>query len=115
VNKLNVYERAQVLAALVEGNSLRSTVRMAGIHRTTIQNLPGRLGLACSAYQDEGFKELPCKRLECDEIWSFVGAKHKNVTDEQRQWGWGDVWAWVALSADTKLVPCLACRKPRRV
>ncbi|WP_193213999.1 IS1 family transposase [Luteolibacter marinus] len=104
-NNLHPKTQAQVIAALVEGNSLRSTVRMTGVHRTTIQKLLERLGYACSAYQDEVFQNLPCKRLECDEIWSFVGAKNKNATELQKMAGWGDAWTWVALCADTKLVP----------
>ena len=78
---------------------------MTGIHRTTIQKLLADLGYACARHQDDCFQNLPCRRLECDEIWSFVGAKDKNTSDEKRAEGWGDVWTWVALCADTKLVP----------
>jgi IS1 family transposase len=106
VNQLTTAKRVQVVAALVEGNSLRSTVRMAGVHRTTVQNLLADLGAACGEYQDRHFTNLPCRRLECDEIWAFVGAKDKNVSDEKRAEGWGDAWTWVALCAETKLVPC---------
>ena len=104
-NHLPLQRKAQVIAALVEGNSLRSTVRMTGVHRTTIQKLLERIGFACSAYQDKAFINLPCKRLECDEIWSFVGAKQKNVSEIAKMCGWGDAWTWVALCADSKLVP----------
>jgi hypothetical protein len=97
MNKLSTEEKVRVVACLVEGNSLRATVRMTGIHRTTIQKLLVELGEACSLYQDKVFRNLTCKRVQCDEIWSFIGAKEKNTSDEQREAGWGDVWTWVAM------------------
>jgi IS1 family transposase len=106
MNKLSTEKQIQVVAALVEGNSLRSIVRMTGVHRTTIQDLLVKLGAACSAYQDKTFRNLKLKRIQCDEIWSFVGCKEKNATDAHKAKGWGDVWTWTALDAETKLVPC---------
>jgi IS1 family transposase len=107
MNKLSTEEKVRVVACLVEGNSLRATVRMTGIHRTTIQKLLVDLGAACSAYQDKVFRNLKCKRVQCDEIWSFVYAKDKNLPEDLRnQPGVGSVWTWVALDPDTKLVPC---------
>jgi IS1 family transposase len=106
MNKLSTEEKVRVVACLVEGNSLRSTVRMTGIHRTTIQKLLVELGAACSAYQDKVFRNLKLTRLQCDEIWAFCGAKEKNATPEQKREGWGDVWTWTALDSKTKLVPC---------
>jgi IS1 family transposase len=106
MNKLNTEERTRVVSALVEGNSLRSITRMTGIHRTTVMKLLADLGRACSIYQDRAFRGLSCKRIQCDEIWSFVGAKEKNVSDEKKAEGWGDVWTWTALDAETKLIPC---------
>src|SRR5437588_1525570 len=79
---------------------------MTGVHRTTVSKLLCDLGQACSEYQDKTFRNLKCKRLQCDEIWSFVGCKEKNAKAETKTQGWGDVWTWVALDADTKLVPC---------
>ena len=79
---------------------------MTGVHRTTIQNLLIDLGKVCSEFQDKAMVNLPCKRIQCDEIWSFVGAKAKNASPEQKKDGWGDAWTWVALDPDTKLVPC---------
>lgn len=105
MNKLSTEERTRVIAALVEGNSLRAITRMTGVHRTTTMKLLVELGEACSAYQDRVFRNLSCKRIQCDEIWSFCGAKEKNVTAEQKAKGWGDVWTWVAMDADTKLIP----------
>ena len=105
MNKLSTEERTRVVAALVEGNSMRAVTRMTGVHRTTIQKLLVDLGSACSEYQDKAFHNLKCKRIQCDEIWSFVGSKEKNTSAEKKAEGWGDVWTWVALDADTKLVP----------
>jgi IS1 family transposase len=107
MNKLTTEEKVRVVACLVEGNSLRTTVRMTGIHRTTIQKLLVELGKACSEYQDKAFRNLNCKRIQCDEIWSFVYAKDKNLPEEMRgQDGVGSVWTWVAIDPDSKLVPC---------
>src|SRR2546425_897122 len=106
MNKLSIEEKVRVVACLVEGNSLRATVRMTGIHRTTIQNLLVDLGKACSEYQDKTLRNLTCKRIQCDEIWSFIGCKEKNVTLDNDEKGWGDIWTWVAMDAETKLVPC---------
>ncbi len=79
---------------------------MTGTHRTAILKLLADLGRACWIYQDKVFRNLTCKCVQCDEIWSFVGAKQKNTTKESKAKGWGDVWTWTALDADTKLVPC---------
>ncbi|HEU6447822.1 MAG TPA: DDE-type integrase/transposase/recombinase [Verrucomicrobiae bacterium] len=107
MNKLSKEQQVKVVACLVEGNSLRATVRMTGVHRTTIQKLLVELGAACSAYQDKVFRNLKCQRIQCDEIWSFVYAKDKNVPDDlKNKYGVGSVWTWVALDPDTKLVPC---------
>jgi len=107
MNKLNNERRAQVVAALVEGTSINATVRMTGVAKNTVLKLLADLGTACAAYQDMAFRNLPCKRIQCDEIWSFCHAKAKNVPEEKRGiLGYGDVWTWVAIDADTKLVPC---------
>jgi len=107
MNKLSKEEKVKVVACLVEGNSLRATTRMTGTHRGAIQKLLVELGAACSAYQDKVFRNLNCKRVQCDEIWSFCYAKDKNVPEEMKgQPGVGSVWTWVALDPDTKLVPC---------
>src|SRR6266513_1015071 len=106
MNELSTEERTRVVAALVEGNSLRAVSRMTGVHRTTIMKLLCDLGRACSKYQDKVFRNLLCKRLQCDEIWSFVYAKEKNCPADQKAKGAGDCWTWVALDPDSKLVPC---------
>jgi IS1 family transposase len=106
MNKLSTAERKQIVAALVEGNSLRAISRMTGASRNTINKLLLDLGAACSAYQDKTLRNLKCKRVQCDEIWSFVGCKAKNLTPDNEDNGWGDAWTWVAMDSDTKLVPC---------
>jgi len=106
MNKLSREKQVQVIAALVEGNSINSTVRMTGVHKTTILKLLAELGSRCADYQDRTMRNLKCKRIQCDEIWQFVYAKEKNVpTDKKGHFGFGDVWTWVAIDADTKLVP----------
>jgi len=108
MNKLDNAKRVQVVAALVEGMSIRATVRMTGVAKNTIVKLLSDLGMACAEYQDKAFQNLTCKKIQCDEIWSFVGAKQKNVPDFLKDhFGIGDVWTWVSMDADTKLVPCL--------
>ncbi len=106
MNRLSVDERTRILAALCEGNSVRGTSRMTGAAKGTILRLLADVGDACSVYMDETMRNLPCKRLQLDEMWSFCHAKAKNVPAERRgEDGIGDVWTWVAIDADTKLVP----------
>jgi IS1 family transposase len=106
MNQISTEDRARVVACLVEGNSLRATTRMTGVHRSTVMKLLADLGEACSEYQDKAFRNLPCKRVQCDEIWNFVGCKERNVPMREKGQGRGDVWTWTAICADTKLVPC---------
>lgn len=107
MNKLTTKERAQIIHMLCEGNSLRAVARMAGVSRNTVDKLLCDVGAACLDYQDAHLRNLPCKRVQCDEIWSFVYAKEKNVPDHlQGVPGIGDVWTWTAIDADTKLIPC---------
>jgi len=106
MNRLSTEKRAQVIGALVEGNSIRATVRMTGAAKNTVMKLLVDLGEACSDYQDATLRNLPCKTVQCDEIWSFCYSKQKNIPDEHKgTFGYGDVWTWTALCADTKLVP----------
>jgi len=104
MNRLSVAKRAAVVAALVEGCSIRATVRLTGVAKNTVAKLLVDLGAACTKYQDETLRNLPCKRLQCDEIWSFVGAKAKNASDEKKAQGWGDCWTWTAIDADSTLM-----------
>jgi IS1 family transposase len=107
MNKLGIKERSQIVALLVEGNSINSTCRITGASKNTVLKLLAEVGDACAAYQDRVMCGLECKRVQCDEIWSFVGMKHKNVPAELKGvFGVGDVYTWTAIDADTKLIPC---------
>lgn len=105
MNKLDNAKRVQVVAALVEGNSIRSTVRMTGVAKNTINKLLIELGAACSVYMDKHLRNLKCQNIQVDEIWSFVGAKQRNVRVTPDMEVRGSVWTWIAIDADTKLVP----------
>jgi len=106
MNRLTTEKRAQIIGCLVEGNSIRATVRMTGAAKNTITKLLVDLGEACAEYQDGELVDLPCEVVEADEIWSFCYAKQKNVPEQFRGApGYGDVWTFTALCADTKLVP----------
>lgn len=106
MNQLSTEKRVAILSALVEGNSLRSTSRMIGVSINTVTKLLVEAGKTAAKYQDEVMRNLPCGRLQLDEIWSFCGMKQKNVPDERKdEFGLGDVYTWVAIDADTKLVP----------
>src|SRR5271154_2759961 len=95
MNKLPIIKRAQILSMMVEGVSIRSISRLTGASKNTIVKLLADAGKACSDYQDRTFRELTCKRLQLDEIWSFVYAKQKNVADAKAApAGAGDVWTW---------------------
>lgn len=105
MNRLTLSKRSQILSCLVEGMSMRAVSRIADVSINTITKLLVDVGAACSQYQDEHLRNLKCKRVQCDEIWSFVGAKQKNVpADRKGEIGVGDTWTWTALCADTKLI-----------
>jgi len=106
MNILPLEKKIQVLSALVEGNSIRATCRMTGVAKGTITCFLARVGKACSEYQDIILRDLSCSNIQCDEIWSFCYAKEKNVPETHKgEFGFGDIWTWVAIDADTKLVP----------
>src|SRR5258708_7007597 len=105
MNRLTKEQRTKIIAALVEGNSLRATARMRDVSFNTVLKLVPEIGRACMAYHDKVVRNLTSKRIERDEIWSFCYAKDKNVPEEKRgTFGYGDVWTWVAIDPDTKLV-----------
>jgi hypothetical protein len=105
-NVLSTAKRVQIVSALVEGCGIRATARMANVSKDTVMKLWRKIGEACIRYQDVTFRNLTCKRLQVDEIWSFVYAKAKNVPAEKAgQFGVGDVWTFTAIDADTKLMP----------
>lgn len=106
MNKLSTEKRVRIVSALVEGNSIRATGRMVGVNKDTVLKLLVDLGCACSNYQDKALRNLPCKRIQVDEIWAFVYAKEKNIPEGMKGApGVGDVWTWTAIDAETKLVP----------
>ena len=104
MNRLSTKDRALVVVSLVEGNSIRATVRMTGVAKNTIVKLLADLGAACSKFQDEKVRGIKSQRVQCDEIWSFVGSKEKNTTAEKKAEGRGDCWTWTAIDADSKLI-----------
>jgi IS1 family transposase len=107
MNRLSIENRAQVLTLLVEGNSIASACRITGVAKNTVLKLVQDIGHACAAYQDRVMRGLNCRRLQLDEQWAFVGMKSKNVPLEKKDtFGYGDVYVWLALDADTKLIPC---------
>lgn len=103
MNRLSTSKRVQVVAALVEGNSINSIVRMTGVAKHTVLKLIEDMGCACAEYHHRNVRNLKVRCLQCDEIWAFVGAKAKNVSLEKKQEGWGDAWTWTGIDADTKL------------
>lgn len=104
MNRLTIEMRVAMVKALVEGYSIRSTVRLTGVAKNTIVKLLVELGDACTTFQDATLRNLPCQRLQCDEIWAFVGGKDKNLSQEKLDAGLGSVWTWTAIDADTKLI-----------
>ena|SRR5579863_7274504 len=104
MNCLDSATRARIVNCLIEGCSIRATVRMTGASKNTIVKLLADLGAACSRYHDQHVRNLRVRHLQADEIWSFIGAKAKNTRAEKKQEGWGDIWTWVGIDADTKLV-----------
>src|SRR5438876_1168583 len=104
MNKLSTAKRAVILSMLCEGSSMRSVSRLADVSINTVSKLLVDAGLVCAAFHDENVRGLKSKRVQCDEIWAFVGAKAKNVTPEQKVAGWGDIWTWTAIDADSKLL-----------
>jgi IS1 family transposase len=106
MNKLNIARQAQIIRVLCEGNSIRSTARITDCSINTVVKLLRAVGKACFEYQDKTMRNLHCNKLQVDEIWSFVYSKDKNVPEnKQGQFGYGDVWTFTAIDAETKLVP----------
>jgi IS1 family transposase len=105
-NVLSTAKRVQIVAALIEGMSVRATARMVDVSKDTVGKLSLELGEACIRYMDETLRDLPCRRLQVDEIWSFCYSKQKNVPAAKvGTFGYGDLWAFTAVDADTKLIP----------
>jgi hypothetical protein len=107
MNVLDTDKRAQILNCLVEGCSMRSTTRLTGAAKKTVERMLVSAGIACAEYLDKAMRNLPCKVLQVDEIWSFTYCKQANVPDAMKGAdGVGDTWTWIALDSQTKLIPC---------
>jgi IS1 family transposase len=108
MRKLTHQQRTQVVNCLIEGCSIRATVRMTGVAKKTVMRVLVEVGQVCEEYQDRVLRNLSCRRIQLDELWGFNYCKAKNVTPDiaSRVEGAGDIWLWVAVDADTKLVPC---------
>ncbi len=103
--RLDPVTRAKVLSVLVEGNGIRATSRITGVARNSITDLLVDIGAVCGEFQDKALRNLTCKRIQCDEIWAFCHSKDKNVpVDKQGKFGYGSIWTWTAIDADTKLI-----------
>src|SRR5204863_9370464 len=107
-NILKTEKKAQAVSLLCEGVSIRSIERVTGIHRDTVMRLGVRMGEACSKIMDTKMRGLGCRQIQVDEIWGYIGAKQKNAA---RVGAYGDVWTFVALDADTKLIPAFSVGK----
>src|SRR4051812_20243109 len=112
MNKLPAAKRVQILSMLCEGNSMRSVSRLADVSINTVSKLLVDAGLLCAAFHDENMRGLKSKRVQCDEIWAFCGAKEKRVTPEQKAVGWRDAWTWTAIDADSKLLVSFLVGQP---
>jgi IS1 family transposase len=112
MNKLSVEKKASAVGMLCEGSSIRAIERITGIHRDTIMRLGVRIGEGCQRMMDTMMRNLPCRLIQVDEIWGFVGMKQKTALRNHRPHGVGDVWTWVALDSETKLVPTFAVGDP---
>ena len=106
MNRLSTEKRVQILYALCEGASVNATARQTGASKVTILKLLAEVGTAVLDYQQRVLVNLPCTKVQCDEIWSFIAKKQKRVRPSERGTNVGDCWTWTALCADTKLVPC---------
>ncbi len=105
MNRLSREKQVAIISTLVEGNSIRATCRITGVAKGTVLRLLLEVGQACAAYQKKTLRNLACKRVQCDEIWSFCYAKEKNVPkDKKGIFGFGDVYTWTAICAESKLI-----------
>jgi IS1 family transposase len=107
-NKLKIEKKVTVISMLCEGSSIRAIERITGVNQNTIMSLGRRVGDACAKIMDEKMRNLTCKQIQVDEIWGFIGAKRKNAA---RAGVYGDVWTFIALDADTKLIPAFTVGK----
>ena len=104
MNTLPLQRRTQIIQLLVEGVSIRSITRICDVSKNTVTKLLVEVGRACEIFHNQMVLNVTAKRIQCDEIWSFIGSKEKNTTPESKEQGMGDAWTWVGIDADTKLV-----------
>jgi IS1 family transposase len=109
MNRLGTEKRAQIVAALIEGNSIRGTCRLTGVCKDAVMKLIPELGVACRSHHNAVVRGVRTRRVQCDEVWAFCYAKAKNVPEEKKGTGAGDVWTWIGIDADTKLVISYLC------
>lgn len=115
MNRLSNQRRSQVIAALIEGNSVRATCRLTGVCKDAVLKLICDVGKACADHHNRAVRGVKTKRVQCDEIWSFCYAKEKNVPVEKQGTGAGSVWTWTAIDADSKLIILVPVRRTGRV
>src|SRR5207302_5529037 len=109
-NVLNTDKQIAVIGALAEGSSIRSIERITGVHRDTIMRLGVRVGRGCEMLLDSKMQDLNCHFLQFDEVWGFIGKKERHLRVDDNP-GYGDVWTFCAIDAETKLVPSFLCGK----
>jgi IS1 family transposase len=109
MNRLSTEKRAQIVAALIEGNSIRGTCRLTGVCKDAVMKLIPELGAACARHHNAAVRKVNARHVQCDEVWSFCYAKAKNVPESKKGTGAGDVWTWTAIDADTKLIVSYLC------
>ncbi len=107
-NHLPLEKKIMVVHMLCEGSSIRAIERVTGIYRNTIMKLGVRMGEGCRKFMDEKMRNLSCPNIQVDEVWGFIGAKARTVKQKKLSAEYGDVWSWIAIDADSKLVPCFA-------
>src|SRR3984885_42598 len=109
MNRLPIEKRAQIVNALVEGNSIRATCRLTGASKDAVLKLIPDMGTLCAAFHNTAVRNVRVQRVQCDEVWSFCYAKEKNVPVEKQGTGAGSVWTWTAIDADSKLILSYFC------
>ena len=109
MNRLTIEKRAQIVNALVEGNSIRATCRLTGACKDAVLKLVRDMGAACAAFHNAAVRGVKVQRVQCDEVWSFCYAKEKNVPEEKKGRALGSVWTWTAIDADSKLILSYLC------
>src|SRR5687768_12478278 len=104
MNTLSADRQVAILRALVEGNSIRATARMTGVAKRTVSNLLRDVGAHCKNHHDRFVTGVQASRVQCDEVWSFVGCKERHLPHPERGHGRGDIWTFTALDQDSKLL-----------